>query len=131
MLVVLAFAGGFCSCTLTALSYSLNKKAYIENEALTTSICRNKMWILGTTFLVMGPVIGIFSLSVLGQSTNAALSCVTIIASILFARLVLKEPFTRLRYLQLSFILIGATLMLTFSMKSIKILNFDTILALY
>lgn len=117
MLVVLAFAGGICSSLLTALSYSLNKKAFIENEALSTSICKNKMWILGTTFLVMGPVISIFPLSVLGQSTSAALSCVTIIASILFARIVLKEPLNRLRYLQLSFILIGATLMLTFSMK--------------
>ena len=53
----------------------------------------------------------------LDQTTLSSLSSVTIVFSILFSTLLLKEPFNRWVLLQLVLMLTGASLMLVFSNK--------------
>ncbi len=129
--LIFAFVGGLCSSLLTALSFTINKLAFKRNELSPTAIYKSRLWILANLCLIIGTSIGVVPLSLLGQSTNTGLSCLTIISSIIFARAFLKEPFSYISFLQLLMILIGAVLMLTYSTKNLQVFDLETLVKLF
>lgn len=88
--VFLCFIVGLCASLLTALSYSLNKRAFALAKLAGIPIFKSKLWVCATALLVLGTAMGLGPMAVLGQTTNTSLSCVTIISSALFARIILK-----------------------------------------
>lgn len=115
---------GLLSSVLNALSYTVQKKAHLLNAGSNRPIYKHPVWLIGFGLLLLGSIISLgesgfylVTMGFLDQTTLSSLSSVTIILSIVFSSVCLKEAFTRWVMLQLVLMLTGASLMLVFSNK--------------
>lgn len=123
---------GLISCFFNALSYIIQKKAHLLNENTPSRpIYRHPVWIFGFLLLLIGGLISIATMGFLDQTTMSSLSSVTIVLSIIFSSVILKEAFTRWVLLQVILMLVGASLMLVFSNKVQREFTLDDMLFLY
>jgi hypothetical protein len=85
---------------------------------------RQPLWVIGIALMAISSLMSLAVFALLGQAVSSAMASVTILWNILFARILLHEPFTRVDAATTVLLIVGAVLVVVFGRKGKQVASF-------